>query len=397
MTEHLYRRAQAMLGELTGWRRALHQHPELAMEEHFTAGYIEQLLDVWQIPHRRVGETGVLGVLRGTLPGGHTVALRADIDALPIQELNDVPYRSENDGVMHACGHDAHTACLLGAAKLLSEERNRFGGEVRLCFQPGEEVGLGAFDFIENGALEGVERVFGLHTAHEIPAGTVSLTPGLNNAAVDHFRILVHGKAAHVSTPQLGADAIYIASHIVVALQALEARCTSPVEPVILGVGRLTAGTTYNALAEEAELEGTTRTITQETRDWAREKIGQTAAQIAALYGGTAEVVWTGICSALYNDAGVCREASQAAAGALPGVRIIQDRPFSLGGDNFAEFNRAVPGAYAYLGTGNPELPGTLNAAHNGHFDIDEATLPTGAALYAAYALWWLGRVEGAQ
>ena len=162
-------------------------------------------------------------------------------------------------------------------------------------------------------------------------------------------------------------------------------------------MGKLNAGTTYNALAEEAVLEGTTRTITQATRDWAREKIDQAAAQTAALYGGTAEVVWTGICSALYNDDQVCREAAAAAQAAIPGVRIIRDRPFSLGGDNFAEFNRAVPGAYAYLGTGNPELPGTLNPAHNGYFDIDESTLPIGAALYAAYALWWLsqGEVEG--
>lgn len=393
----LYARAQSLGQELTACRRELHAHPELAMEEHYTAQWIEAQLNRWQIPHRRVGATGVLGILRGTRPGGHTVGLRADIDALPIQELNQVSYRSQTDGVMHACGHDAHTACLLGAARLLAEQLEHFGGEIRLIFQPGEEVGLGAFDFIEAGALEGVERVFGLHTAHEIPAGTVSLTPGLNNAAVDQFRILIHGKAAHVSTPQLGADAIYIASHLVVALQALEARCTSPVEPVILGVGKLNAGTTYNALAEEAVLEGTTRTITQATRDWAREKIDQAAAQTAALYGGTAEVVWTGICSALYNDDQVCREAAAAAQAAIPGVRIIRDRPFSLGGDNFAEFNRAVPGAYAYLGTGNPELPGTLNPAHNGYFDIDESTLPIGAALYAAYALWWLsqGEVDG--
>lgn len=388
----LYTRAQAMLGELTACRRALHQRPELAMEERQTAQFIETELDRLQIPHHRVGETGVLATLRGALPGNHVIGLRADIDALPIQELNDVPYRSQNDGVMHACGHDAHTTCLLGGARLLAEDRANFGGEVRFFFQPGEEVGLGAFDFIDDGALEGVERVFGLHTAHEIPAGTVSLTPGLNNAAVDHLRIVVHGKAAHVSTPQLGADALYIASHIVVALQALVTRCSSPVEPVLFGIGKFNAGTTYNALAEEAVLEGTTRTITQETREWARQKISETAQQIAALYGGSAEVIWTGICSALYNDAGVCREAARAAETALPGVSVIQNRPFSLGGDNFAEFSRAVPGAYAYLGTGNPDRPETLNAAHNGNFDIDESTLAIGAALYAGYAQWWLSQ-----
>jgi len=387
----LYQRAREIQPELAALRRALHQQPEPAMREFRTAERIEAELDACGIFHRRVGQTGVLGILRGGQSGQGAVALRADIDALPIQETNEIPYRSQTDGMMHACGHDAHTACLLGGAKLLAERRETWGGEVRLLFQPGEEVGLGAFDFIDDGVLEGVQRVFGLHTAHEIPSGTVSLTPGLNNAAVDHFRILIHGKAAHVSTPQLGADALYVASHIVVALQALVTRRTSPVEPVIVGVGKLQAGTTYNALAETAELEGTTRTITQETREQLRAEIDRIAGQLSALYGATAEVVWNGICSALYNDAQVCNEAFQACRELMPGVRLIDNRPFSLGGDNFAEFNRVVPGAYAYLGTGNPALPGTLNPAHNGNFDIDENTLPIGATLYAGYALWWLG------
>lgn len=388
--DKLYQQAQELLPALIACRRDLHAHPELALEEERTAQIIEQKLDGWGIPHHRIGKTGVLGTIQGELPGKQTIALRADIDALPIQELNEVDYRSQNEGVMHACGHDGHTTCLLGAARLLAQRKKHFGGEIRLCFQPGEEVGKGAMDFVRSGALDGVQRVFGLHTAHEIPCGTVSLTPGLNNAAVDLFKIRVQGKAAHVSTPELGADALYIASHIVVAIQSLVTRCSSPVEPIILGVGKLNAGTTYNALAETAEMEGTTRTITPERRAWAREKITETAESIAHLYGGTAEVVWEGICSALYNDAQVCREATEAAAPVLEGVTITHDRPFSLGGDNFSEFALAVPGAYAYLGTGNERDPGTLHPAHNGHFNIDENALPIGSALYAAYALWWL-------
>lgn len=388
----LFNSAKALLPELTAYRRELHAHPELGLNEVRTAAFIEAKLDEWHIPHHRVGKTNVAGVLKGEEPGNHTIALRADIDALPIQELNDVPYRSQTDGVMHACGHDAHTACLLGAAQLLSQRRTEFGGEVRFLFQSAEEIGKGATDLIDADALKGAERVFGLHTAHEIPVGTISLTPGLNNAAVDRFVIKVHGKAAHVSTPELGADALYIASHIVVALQSMVTRCASPVEPVLLGIGRFHSGTTYNALAEEAELEGTTRTITPERRAWAREKINETAGKIADLYGGTAEVLWEGICSALYNDAQVCTEASAAAEAALEGVSVTHDRPFSLGGDNFAEYTLKVPGAYAYLGSGNADRPGTRNAAHNGHFDIDEAALPIGAALYASYALWWLGQ-----
>ncbi len=384
--------ARQLQTELTALRRKLHQYPELACEEYRTADEIETFLDQLNIPHHRVGETGVCGILRGNNPGSHTIALRADIDALPIQELNQVPYRSQRDGIMHACGHDAHTACLLVAAQLLAAHRNDFSGEVRLCFQPGEEVGKGALDFVQSGELDGVERVFGLHTAHEIPSGTVSLTAGLNNAAVDQFRILVHGQCAHVSTPELGADALYIASHIVTAIQALITRQFSPVEPVLIGVGKFLSGTTYNAVAGEAELEGTTRTVRNETRMEVRRKLTELVNQIASAYGATAEILWTGICSALYNDEAVCREATQAAELQLPGVTISHDRPYSLGGDNFSEFNLAVPGAYAYLGTGNDALPGTLNAAHNGNFDIDEATLPIGAALYAAYTLWWLNQ-----
>ena len=169
--------------------------------------------------------------------GEGVVVLRADIDALPIQETSGAQYCSRTPGVMHACGHDAHTACLLGAAMLLAKHRAEFGGEVRLIFQPAEEIGQGAKPFVEAGAMEGADRVFGIHTASDLRSGTVGLKPGLNNAAVDHFSIQVRGKSAHVSTPQLGVDALYIASQIVVALQALVTRLTSPVEPVIIGVG----------------------------------------------------------------------------------------------------------------------------------------------------------------
>ena len=375
-------------------RREFHRHPELSLQEFRTAQRIEEELDKFGIPHTRVGETGVLGTLKGAKNNGKVLVLRADIDALPIQETNDVEYRSQTDGIMHACGHDAHTASLLGAAKVLSQNRDRFGGELRFLFQPAEETGKGAPDFINAGALDGAERILGLHSAPDLPLGTIGLTPGLNNAAVDHFRILVHGKAAHVSTPQLGADALYAASQIVVAIQGLVARRSSPVEPVLLGVGKFAAGTTYNAVAEYAELEGTTRTISQETRLQVREWIDQTAEQIAAISGAEARVIWSDITSALINDPQVSREAAEVAKGLGDHIQVVTNRPLSLGGDNFAEYQRFVPGCYAYIGTANTDLPSTLNSLHNGNFDLDENALVLGAGLYVGYALWWLGRQE---
>lgn len=372
---------------LTSIRRDFHQHPELSLREFRTATRIEEDLDCFGIPHTRVGETGVLGILRGTGTGGGIVVLRADIDALPIQETNGAEYCSKTPGVMHACGHDVHTACLLGAAKILAKHRAEFVGEVRFIFQPAEEIGQGAKPFVEAGALEGADRVFGLHTAPDLRIGTVGLKPGLNNAAVDHFSIQVHGKSAHVSTPQLGVDALYIASQIVVALQALVTRLTSPVEPVIIGVGKLNAGTTYNALAETAVLEGTTRTISQESRDRIQTLVSKTAHHIADIYGGAVDIAWADFAAPLINDQQVCLEAADVVEKLWGEGKVVVDRKPSLGGDNFAEYLLHVPGAYAYLGTGNPALPNTIVSNHNGNFDVDEDALEMGAGLYAGYAL----------
>ena len=379
---------------LVALRRELHRHPEVGLQEFRTAQVIERELDRLGVEHRRIGETGVLGILRGSGAGRRIVALRADIDALPIQEQNAVDYRSETDGVMHACGHDAHTACLLGAAKILAENRDAFGGEVRLCFQQAEEIGQGARQFLQAGVLDGVERVFGLHTAPDLPAGSVGIKPGANNASVDYFKITVQGKSAHVSTPQLGVDALYIASQIVVSLQALVTRLTSPIEPVLIGVGTLHAGTAYNALAASATLEGTVRAFSPEQRQQTCRQIAAVAEQTARLYGGSAGIDFADFTSPLLNDPTVCREATAVADRLWGPGHVIADRTLSLGGDDFAEFLLRVPGAYAYLGTRNDALPATQHPAHNGCFDIDEAVLPRGAELYAAYALWWLGQDE---
>ena len=370
-------------------RRWLHEHPELSGQETQTLGYIVSALEALGLGIHIVPDGGVIGVL-GESGAGPCVLLRADCDALPVQESpTNLQFPrccvSKNPGVMHACGHDAHTTCLLGAAKVLSAHRADFGGEVRFLFQPAEEIGQGARPLIAAGMLDGAQRVFGLHTASDLPAGTVGVKPGANNAGVDHFIIRIHGKSAHVSTPQLGVDALYIASELVVALQSIVTRMTSPVEPVLIGVGKLNAGTAYNAVAETAVLEGTTRMFSPESRAHLRETINAAAAHISALYGGTAEVEWDDFATPLTNDAGVCGEVERV-ADAL-GIPTTANRALSLSGDDFAEYLLQTKGAYAYLGTANPKKPHTCISNHRGDFDIDEETLPLGAALYAAYAL----------
>lgn len=382
--------AERELSYLISLRRELHRYPETALEEHRTAQVIERELDRAGISHRRIGQTGVLGVLQGGKGTGSAVALRADIDALPIQEQNTFDYRSQTDGVMHACGHDGHTAMLLGAAKLLAARRADWSGEVRFLFQPGEETGKGAKDFLPAGCLNGARRVFGLHVAPDLPVGTVGVKPGLNNAAVDLFRILVQGKSAHVSTPELGVDALYIASHIVVGLQAQVARRTSPVEPVILGIGSFHSGTTYNALAQTAVLEGTARTLSPQSRRRARELVESTAQGIAAIYGGTARLELDDIASALINDPEASAEVAELISCQRPDLTVKTDRALSLAGDNFSEFQLEVPGVYAYLGTADPRRPETQFPIHSCHFQLDEDALPIGAWLYAATALHWL-------
>ena len=214
---------------LTDLRRHFHAHPEVSLQEYETCKKIEGELDSMGIPHKRIGETGVYGWIDGKKAGdGVTVALRADIDALAMEDLKEVPYHSQNAGVCHACGHDAHTATLLTAAKILKAKENEFSGQVRLFFQQAEEIGQGARQFVQAGLLDGVTRVFGAHVTSHLDSGKISLKAGPQNASCDYFKIQIHGKGAHVSTPQLGVDALYIASQIVVQLQTIVSRNTDP-------------------------------------------------------------------------------------------------------------------------------------------------------------------------
>lgn len=392
----VYDEAKALAPYLSSLRREFHVHPCISREEFWTAERIEKELDAIGVTdYQRVDGSGVYAVFRGQGKGERTITLRADIDALPIQEVNtDLPYCSQEPGKMHACGHDAHTAALLGAAKLLFAHRGEFGGEVRLFFQHAEEIGYGAKQFVKAGLLGPSGRVFGVHMAPDLRCGTVGVKPGPNNASVDHFTIKVQGKAAHVSTPEQGVDALYIASQIVVAAQALVTRRTAPSDPLIIGIGKLHAGTSYNIVAESAVLEGTTRAFSAETRSRANGELDKLCKDIAALYGGSAEVEWEDFASPLVNPADICQEVAGVVTGLFGDDALVTDRPLSCGGDDFADYQAVVPGVYAFVGTSDPHRPDTCLPLHNDRFDLDERALAIAAALHTEYTLGYLtGRI----
>lgn len=386
---------QEELDYLIGLRRYFHAHPEASLEEYETAKKIEEELDKSGIPHKRVGDTGVYAWIDGTGPEGakgqRTMALRADTDALRMEDLKEgVPYRSQKEGLCHACGHDAHTAMLLTAAKVLQAKKNEFSGQIRLFFQQAEEIGAGARQFVAAGLMEGVDRVYGSHVCSSLPAGTISLTPGPRNASCDYFRIRITGKGAHVSTPHLGVDALYIASQIVVNLQSIVARRTDPLDTVVVGVGKLTAGTAYNIVAEQAELEGTTRCFSPETRERTNRRVRETAEELCRLYGAEAEVEFKDFAAPLINDSTAAAEATRVAEEIYGPDRIIHDQQKALGADDFADYLAKAKGIYGFIGTGNPEDPNTLSAHHHGLFDLDEESLLGGCNLYVDYALAYL-------
>lgn len=370
-------------------RRHFHKYPEVSKQEFLTAQKIEEELRLIGLEPVRVGETGVYAVIKGNAPG-KTIVLRADIDALPLTETHECSYKSVHEGVMHACGHDAHAASLLGAARVLVKFKTQIKGEIRLIFQQAEEVGYGARIFVKEGYLKGADRTFGIHVQSKMPIGKVAIVPGPNNASVDWFKITVKGLQAHVSTPHLGVDALYIASQIVVSLQALVSRLASPMDNVLIGIGKLNAGTAYNIVAGEATLEGTLRCLTDQMRKSKIAEITRVAEGVAKMYGGEVEFAWQDFTSPLVNDYESALEAQGVANELFGKENVITVKEPSLGGDDFAEFIKCVPGVYAFVGSGNPKRKETIVPHHNEIFDIDEEALRVSVLLYSAYALKFL-------
>ncbi|MBP3890917.1 MAG: amidohydrolase [Solobacterium sp.] len=376
--------------EVVKLRRHLHANPELSAQEFKTQEYIEQYLDTLGLSHLRTAKTGVVTEVKGELEGEDVIILRADIDALPIQEEHASSYQSQCDGVMHACGHDAHTASLLGALKILSVNKHLFGGTVRAIFQPGEEIGYGAILIEKEGHLKGASRTFGIHLAPEVDCGKVVLMDQENNASVDAFTVKVHGKSAHVSTPEQGIDALYVASLMVSNLQGLITRTTNPMENVLIGIGKFEAGSAYNIVAQEARFEGTLRCLSVTLREEMISKMNMLCEALAKSYGANIEIEWKSYAPVLVNGEIATKEAQGLAKRILGETNVIERRKPALSGDDMAIFLNAAEGTYAYVGSGNDARPETRVSIHNSHFDIDEDCLKVGVLLYSLYAMEYL-------
>lgn len=379
---------------LTSMRQYFHAHPEVSLQEYHTCERIEKELDLAGIPHRRVGETGVYAWIDGKKEtadqkkASRIMVLRADIDALAMEDLKTVPYHSENPGVCHACGHDAHAATLLTAARILKSKEAEFSGQIRLFFQQAEEIGAGARLFVQDGLLDGAARVFGAHVSSRLESGKIALTAGPQNASCDYFKIKVTGRGAHVSTPHLGIDAAYVASQIVVNLQSIVARSTNPLETVVVGVGVVRAGTQYNIVAEHAEIEGTTRSFLQEVREFTNRRVREIAEQTARMYGAEAEVEFKDFAAPLINDVQAVKEVMAVTEQLICREQIVSDYEKALGADDFADYLAVTRGMYAFVGTHSEKKPGSGVAHHHGLFDLDEEALLLSCNVYVDYALW---------
>ena len=374
--------------EMIEMRRRIHIRPELAYHEVATAAFVAKRLGALGIETMPgVGGTGVLGIVRGG-KGGRVVALRADMDALPVEEQADVDFRSRVKGVMHACGHDSHVAMLLGAASILASHRDELHGTVKFLFQPAEENGGrgGAKPMIEDGVMgrPKVDYVFGLHISNRLASGSFGIRAGAAMAAPDTFRLKIKGRGGHGSAPHETVDPVYIAAHVILALQGVSARAIDPVKPFVISVGSIHSGTKENIIPDDAMLEGTIRTLDEQTRKRAKAKVTEVAKAVSQAFGAACEVAFEeDAYPVTYNDPDVTEEVAKLLE-TIPGTRLERMDPL-LGGEDFSRFLQEAPGTFYYLGTRNPKK-GCVYPNHSSRFKIDEEVLKYGAASLAMLA-----------
>ena len=375
-------------------RRHLHEHPEVAFQEFETAEFVRQRLESLGVEDIRTGiaTTGVTGLIRGTEEGPQRcILVRADMDALPIHEENDVEYRSRHDGVMHACGHDAHTAILLGVARLLMERRDAFSGTVKLLFQPAEEQPPGgAIAMIAEGVLEDppVDAVIGLHVSSAEPAGRVVVGGGPAMAGGDLFEVTVKGTGGHAASPELAVDPVVIGAHIITALQTLVSRETDPMATVVVSAGVFRAGDAFNVIPDTASFGGTVRAFDPELLERTNRRIGELASGIAQAMGGSAETRIMRGYPPTVNDHAMSRLVRRAAIEAVGEENVGTIEP-AMGGEDFSHFLRAKPGTFFFVGSRNEDR-GITFAHHHPRFDIDEEALAAGMKAMTSSVLRYL-------
>ncbi len=366
-------------------RRHLHRHPELSCEERETTAYILRELRDIGIPVDTFEDiTGCVAVIEGGKKGP-VVMLRADIDALPITEASGVAFESENPGVMHACGHDCHTAMLLGAARVLWGIRESLPGTVRLLFQMGEEIGRKLEEYVKRGALTGVDAIFGMHVWPSMPTGTFNFEYGERMACSDRFTIQIHGTSAHGSAPHLGHDAVVAAAAAVMALQTIPSRQNNPLDSLVVTVGMMNGGTKQNILADHVELVGTVRAFNRALRNSMPERIRNVVENTVKSYGCTAECDYYFGPSPLINDDEDLVRIARGAAEKVLGDSAFRHTPKVTGAEDFSVYLESIPSVYGYLGIRNPEK-GIACTNHHPAFVADEDVLVKGAEIYVRFA-----------
>ena len=376
--------------EMTAWRRDFHAHPEIGFEEVRTSGIVVEKLRSWGIEvETGFGKTGVIGVIRGR-PGNRSIGLRADMDALPMPELNSFAHRSTIENRMHACGHDGHTTMLLGAARYLAETRN-FSGTVHLIFQPAEEGLTGAAAMLRDGLFEKYpcDQVYGIHNSFDLPLGTAAIRPGTVLAAVDYFTLVLKGRSTHAASPHLGLDPLPCAVQVYTALQNLVSRRMPPGDTVVLSIGMFNAGTSQIVLPETVEMRGTIRTLRPDIRRQMDELFHQTVNGLAAAHGVELQLDYARSYPPTINTAEEASAFEVAARDVVGPALIKTDLPSLTAGEDFAYYLEKAPGAFMLLGQaaeGHPRVP-----VHNGHYDFNDDLLPIGASCFARLVEQQLG------
>lgn len=375
--------------DIIEYRRHFHKNPESSLKEYETAKYIRNKLEEFGIEYKIVGETGTLGIINGD-NANKTIFLRGDIDALELNDDTDNEYTSVNKGLNHACGHDAHAASLLGAARILNRRKDNIEGRIFLAFQPAEEIGSGARLFVKDGYLDEVDNAFGIHVDSSLETGKVSVTEGPQNASCDIFKIKIFGENAHVSVPHLGRDAVIATANIVTELQNIVSRQVNPAQPAVVGIGVMESGSRYNVIANEGFIQGTVRTFSQEIREDILRKIEKISKLTGEIHNCTVEFENFDAASPLINERESTKLAFSIAKKVVGEDNIITDYEKTMGAEDFADYLQKVPGTFLRVGTKGGEESSYPH--HHNLFDIDESALKISVQLYVDYAVGFLNK-----